>query len=424
MKLLNKILQSNLFKFTSLNSFNVAVKIAIGLVTSKLMAVFVGPSGLALIGNLRSFVASLENIATLGFHNGIVKYVAENKDNKPELQKIISTVFISLFIVAVVLSTVMLVFSDYFFQIIFGNNSEYQFIIKAVAIILPFNVISIVLVSITNGLDKYKKVIYANLITNLVCLLFSMAFIYYFNTIGAMISIVIIPIVLFLVSCFYIRSEIKILQSFNFQYFDFSILKNLGTFSLMVLPPAILSPIFNLQIRNFLIAHEGLEKAGFWEAMTRISNSYLLFMGSLVAVYFYPKLAASVENSEIKKLIWRFYKSILPMFCLGLIFVYLFRFQIIRLLFTTEFLLVSDLFFWQIFGDVFKVAGMILGYYLMAQKRIFNYVFIEIGALVFLYFCSVLCIKSFGVEGVVMAQAFENILYFVVLTIYFRKVIF
>ena len=73
--------------------------------TSKLLAVFVGPSGMALVGNLRNFSTSLESISTLGFQNGIVKYVAENKDDKQQLQKTIATVFISLFVVAIVLSS-------------------------------------------------------------------------------------------------------------------------------------------------------------------------------------------------------------------------------------------------------------------------------------------------------------------------------
>ena len=74
-----------MFKITSLNSFSVALKIGIGLITSKILAIFVGPSGMALVGNLRNFLTSLENISTLGFQNGIVKYTAENEKSKTEI---------------------------------------------------------------------------------------------------------------------------------------------------------------------------------------------------------------------------------------------------------------------------------------------------------------------------------------------------
>jgi PST family polysaccharide transporter len=45
---------------------------------------------MALVG-ISNFMTSLESISTLGFQNGIVKYVAEIKEDKPS-SKILSTV--------------------------------------------------------------------------------------------------------------------------------------------------------------------------------------------------------------------------------------------------------------------------------------------------------------------------------------------
>lgn len=424
MKLIKKITQTNLFKITSLNSFSVLIKIGIGLIISKLLALFVGPSGMALVGNLRNFTTSLESIATLGFQNGIVKYVAENENNKKELEKTISTILICFLAVAFFLSTLIFMFSDYFCYKIFGNHLQYAKVLKVVAIILPWNVISVLLVSIINGLGKYNKVIFATIITNIASVLLSLVLMYYLQTFGAMLSVVIVPVILVIVTFFYLPNDIHIFKRLNFGEYDLKILKKFASFSLMVLPPAILSPIFSLQTRNFLIANVGLEQSGFWEAITRISNLYLLFVGTIVSVYFYPQLIKANETNETKKVIWSFYKFILPVFVIGTILVYFSRFTIIKLLFTDEFLPVSNLFFWQLIGDFFRVCGLILGVLLMAQKRIFHYVFIEVMAILFLYVTSLFCIKTFGIEGVVMAQAFENFIYLLVLGVYFRKYLF
>jgi PST family polysaccharide transporter len=146
-----------------------------------------------------------------------------------------------------------------------------------------------------------------------------------------------------------------------------------------------------------------------------------MFVGTIVSVYFYPKLIKSNNVAEVKKVIWSYYKFILPLFIFGAMLVYFLRFLIIKLIFTEEFLPVSELFFWQLIGDVFKVCGLILGFLLMSQKRVLHFIVIEVSALLFLYFASLLFIKNYGVEGVVMGQALENVLYFVVLGIYFRK---
>lgn len=424
MKFIKKITQTELFKISSLNSLSVLFKIGTGLITSKLLAVFVGPSGMALVGNLRNFIASLEGISTLGFQNGIVKYIAENENNKKELEKIISTVMISFLIVAFFLSTLTFLFSDYLCFKIFGGNLQYAIVIKIVAIILPWNVISLLFLSIINGLGGYNKVIIANIIANVIFVTLSIVLVYYLKTLGAFFSIVIIPVILVIVTSFFLPKGIRIFKRLNFSDYDFKILKTFSTFSLMVLPPTILSPIFNLKIRNFLIANVGLDKSGLWEAITRISNFYLLFIGTMVSVYFYPKLIKAKGIAEIKIIIWSYYKYILPLFIVGGVVVYFSRFLIIKILFTNQFLPVSELFFLQLLSDLFKVCGMILAFFLMAQKRVFHYVFIEVLAIFFLYFASLFCINTFGLEGVLIAQFLENFTYLLVLVLYFKKYLF
>lgn len=417
-------MQTQLFKISSLNSLSVLFKIGTGLITSKLLAVFVGPSGMALVGNLRNFIASIEGISTLGFQNGIVKYIAENENNKKELEKTISTVLISFLVGAFCLSTLIFIFSDYYSNKIFGNYLQYEIVIKIVAIILPWNIISLLFISIINGLGRYNKVIIANIIANVICVLLSIVFIYFFKTFGAFLSIVIVPVVLVFVTSFYLPKEIQIIKRLNFSEYDFNVLKKLSSFSLMVLPPTILSPIFNLKIRNFLIANVGLDTSGLWEAITRISNFYLLFIGTMISVYFYPKLIKTKGVEETKKVIWTYYKFILPLFVVGGFLVYFSRFLIIKILFTNQFLPVSKLFFLQLLSDFFKVCGMILGFFLMAQKKVFHYIFIEVLAIFFLYFASLFCIKTFGIEGVLIAQFLENFAYLLVLLVYFKKYIF
>jgi len=125
LEILKKLAAKELFKVTSLNSISVIFKIGIGLVTSKLLAIFVGPSGMALVGNFRNFISSLESIATLGFQNGIVNYIAQSREDNLKLNKIISTVFTSLFMVSLLLSSGLFLFSEYLCVQIFGTNPNF-----------------------------------------------------------------------------------------------------------------------------------------------------------------------------------------------------------------------------------------------------------------------------------------------------------
>lgn len=419
--MIQKITQTNLFKITSLNSVSVLIKIGIGLVTSKLLAVFVGPSGMALVGNFRNFMAALEGVSTLSFSPGIVKYIGENEDDKKEIEKIISTVLLSFLLIAFFFSILIFFFSDYLSFEIFGNNLKYAIIFKVVAIVLPWNVLSVLFISIINGLGKYKNVIFANIISNIFVLVLSLGLIYQYRTLGALVSIAIIPVILVFVNAYFLPKDLNVFKRLSFKTYDFNIFKNLFTFSLMILPSAILSPFFNLQIRNFLIASEGIESGGLWEAITRIANIYLIFVSTLVSIYFYPKLVKAKQLTETNVVIWRFYKSIFPIFVLCTIIIYFLRFVIVKLLFTTAFLPVTELFFWQLIGDVLKVAGMILGFQLLAKKKMLPYICFELLSFLLLYLFSLFFIKTYGLEGVVIAQAIENFIYLVILIYYFRK---
>jgi O-antigen/teichoic acid export membrane protein len=419
-----KIGQTSLFKITSLNSFSVVLKIGIGLITSKILAVFVGPSGMALVGNLRNFLTSLENISTLGFQNGIVKYTAENEKNKVELQKIITTVFISLSFIAILLGFVLFFTVQYWNTRIFGNNTEYLPVFKVLALALPFYAVSIFFVALINGLGKFQKVIWINIIGNIIGLAVSLFLILQYQTIGALMAIVIAPALLFFVTFYLLQKEINFFQIIKLDLFDFKIIKNLSSYSLMALVSSVLGPFVFLAIRNHIIHDLGIEQAGYWETMTRISSYYLLFISTILTVYFLPKLSKASTNQETKSVFWEFYKFILPVFVLGLIVLYLARFFVVKLLFSKEFLPVTDLFFWQFLGDIFKVCSLILGYQFFAKKLTLAFILTELFSLFILYTASVYYIQIFQIEGVVITYAFQNLSYLIVLAIYFRKSLF
>ncbi|MFE3869105.1 O-antigen translocase [Flavobacterium sp. LS2P90] len=407
-----------------MNSLSVILKIGIGLVTSKLLAVFVGPSGMALVGNLRNFLTSLESISTLGFQNGIIKYTAENGKNENQLKKIIATVFICLLCIAIILSCVLYFFATFWSKEIFGNNFDYAIVFKALALGLPWYAISVFMLSVINGLGQFKKVIWINIIGNAIGLLVSIGMILQYKTLGALLSLVISPGLMFCVTFYFINKEINFFKTIRLHQFDFQIIKNLSSYSLMALVSSVLGPLVFLAIRKNVIEIVGLEEAGFWETITRISTYYMLFVTTILSVYFLPKLAVAKNNLETKKVFWSFYKTILPVFIIGLTVIYFLRFFIVNLLFTNLFLPVTTLFFWQLTGDVLKVASLILGYQFFAKKLTIAFIISELFSLAVLYFSSLYFINEFGIQGIVMAQAFDNFIYLLVLCVYFRKSLF
>jgi PST family polysaccharide transporter len=176
-----------------------------------------------------------------------------------------------------------------------------------------------------------------------------------------------------------------------------------------------------LAIRNYVIQTIGLQEAGYWEAISRISSYYLLFATTILSIYFLPKLSLAKNDYETKLIFLSFYKSILPIFGMGLIIIYFLRFYLVKILFTEEFLPITSLFFWQLIGDVLKIASWILSFNLLAKKNTLVYVLTEFFSLGLTYILSLFFINNFGIEGVMMAHSLTFLCYLIILVIYFRK---
>lgn len=423
MNFFNQILKKELFKVTSLNGISVLIKILVGFVTSKIIAVFVGPSGMALVGNFRNFITAVESIGTLGFQNGIIKYVADYHDKEEKLKAFLGTVTLVILLVVLVLSGIILVAADYWSAQIFGPDFQYQSVFKALAFCLPWYIGSLYMTSVLNGLEAFNKVIKVNIIGNCIGLVLSLILIYHYRDFGALLAIVLAPTLLFLVTVFYLYHQLDYFK-ISFQQFDSKLLKSLSEYSLMALVSAVLGPIVLLSLRNTIIHTISYEAAGYWEALLRISSYYFLFLSTILTVYYLPKLSKSESVEETRSLFWSYFKGIIPVFLVGLILLYFFRDFLIPILFAESFQPVSDLFFWQLTGDAFKALSLILGYQFFAKKLTKAFIITELFSFAVLWFSGNFLLRVYGIEGIVMANTVTYGIYLLTLSWYFRKSLF
>lgn len=418
------ILKKPIVKISSLNGVSVLVRILGGLVTSKAIAEFLGAGGLAILGNLRNFMTYIESFSTLGMQNGIIKYTAENEKEEEKLYTMLGTVFISLFGGMLVLSTVLAFFSDGLSRWVFTGDVQYSWIFKVLAFSMPWYVGSLVFMYILNGLGKYKQVIVLNIYGNIVGLFLSVFLMWQFQTNGALLGIILYQAVFFLISFYSIWKRFNGFAFLKLKYFDFSILRNLFSYSLMTLVGSMLAPFVFLTIRNNLIENYSPDTAGHWEAMNRLSTFYMMFASTMLTVYFLPKLSTSQTIKETKSVFWSYYKSMLPLFAIGLLAIYLLRHFIIRLIFKEDFMPMEELFAWQLLGDFLKVGSLILGYEFFAKKLTKSFLITEIISFSILYFSSTYFMELYGVRGAVMGHALTYFVYWLVLLVYFRKKLF
>lgn len=416
---IKKIIQQPLFKITSLNSVHILLKLIFGFITSKALALFVGANGMAYVGNFRAFLNVLENFSLLGIQNAVVKYVSEYQHDKTKLKSVLATFGMLLLTSSIAISLFLILGADYLSKQIFNHSEIYSFVFYSIAVVFPLYIFSTFCISVVNGFQEYKNVIYIQIISSAIALIFSVFFIYYYSTIGALISLIFAPIFVFFVSLLYLKKHIRFWDVLSIEFFDFKIVKNLSEYVLMALISGVIGSFVLLEIRTDIVAITGLQQAGIYEGLQRISSYYLLFVSSIMAIYFYPKLTET--NSNSKEIVLHYLKTIIPLFTIGLVIIYFLRKLIIQALFSSEFESMESLFLWQLIGDVLKATSLIFGTLLIAKKQTKVFIITEIISLCIMYFSSNLMLHSIGINGIVQAYAFTYLVYLVVLVIYFRK---
>jgi PST family polysaccharide transporter len=323
---LQKYIDNNvLFKVAYLNNATVMTRIIAGILTSKAIAILIGVEGMALIGNLRNFLSAVHATAVLGFYNGLVKYIAEFKENALELSKTISTAYYIGFVSTIIVAFVCFYNADLINNFLFSVNYRYAYVIKVLAVALPFYSLNMFCFAIMNGFSKYKMLLVINIIGQLLGLGITLLLIYQSNIDGALVAAVITPSLLVLMTLVAIMNQRSLVSSIKISNVNLKVLKKFSPFAVMALVTAIAVPLVSIVIRNYIIEVVGIKEAGYWEAMNRISDYYLMFIMSMMSLYFLPRFSEIESKTEFRKEVFNFYKTIVPYFAGGLILIYLLR---------------------------------------------------------------------------------------------------
>lgn len=414
----SKLGKSRLFQVAMLNNTSILIRMATGVITAKLLAIFVGPSGLAMLGNFRNFLASLESLTTMGFNQGIVKMVAENKWNSGYLRSWFFTVFSFLFVVLLSVSIGLYTFHERLAGFVFGSSfsSDFGFLFVVLAISFPLQVFNGVFVAVLNGLGYFNRVIYINILGNLIGFGLTALLLWKWELEGGLIALIIAPALTFIWSFLWVRKRIGV----KWGAWSFNYIKPLFSFSIMAFCSALLLPVTFFYVRSYLIHNAGLEAAGYWEALQRISGFYLMFATTLGSVYFLPKLSIASDASGLRSLIGDYLGKVLPFFVLGLVVFYVWREWLIKLLLDDSFLPVADLLLGQLVGDFLKAFSLIFGIVFYAKKLVLPFIITEVLFYLVFYFATVYFVDVWGLVGVTIAHAVGYFVYALVLVLYFR----
>lgn len=407
------------FSFTGLSTF---IKLITSYITIKVVASVIGPSGIALIGQLNNFTSIFTTLGAGGINNGVVKYVAEYKDDETELQKFLRNGFKITLLFSVFFGGVLVVLASFFSQLILLDQ-QYSYVFHFFGVSLILMSFNNYFLSILNGFKEFKKFVVINIITSIVGLLFTVTLVFLFQLKGALIATVSYQSVILFVTFFFLRESPWFDSIMFWGRLNMDVVKKYLSYSLMALVSAASVPVSQLFVRAYIIKSHSVTSAGYWEGMNRISGLYLLFVTTSFSVYYLPKLSEIKTNILLRNEIIKTYKVITPIIAGSLILIFLLKNLVINILFTKEFYPMKDFFFWQLLGDFFKIMSWILAFVMIAKSMIKYYIITEIVFSALFVGLSILFINYQGVIGVTQSYCLNYFLYFLIMLFLFRKLL-
>jgi PST family polysaccharide transporter len=388
-------------------------------VLTKLFAILLGPSGIAVLGNMKSVMQILMSSASFGMQRGIIRFTSEFREQRHAFQKLLGTLHIIYGSIALVIAVVLFFLSDYLANVILQDD-KYAWLFQILAIIVPFQGFHVLYFSILQGLDNYKKVVWVELVMIFCNLIFVGVSTFKFGLTGALFSVACMPVFYFFISVVFLKSDIP-----NFKIaWSSSTAKNLFLYALMTLFSGIAFPLLFILIRNHISSVLGIDEVGYWEAVNQFSFFYFILLNSVMLMYVLPKITAQTDNVFYRSQVVEYVKKIMPLFAVFLIVLFLLRKYAILVLLSPEFTSIETLFGWQLLGDFFRAMTLIFSIYFHARRLAIPYITIDALLIVLLFTLTTVFVDSYGLIGAVKAHFISYFIYFIVTVFWLRKTLF
>lgn len=388
------------------SSLPILVKALVGIFLLRLFADYLGKDGLGRVSQFQGIALLIYAFLNACFYNHIAQNNWESRHSVIQFRRLLGIITLACFIVGLLLALSARLIS----RLSLGDDSAVN-AIYLLAITCPFTGVFIAYsghVCTNNRLITYN-------VLNAVALLLSCSLIYYLvirhGEQGAFVGFAlyfIFPALLVAPMLLFNRENyINFLPLFSgLKEYPYKLILKVGFVGIFSALNAIGIQLF---LRNELSASEGWSVVGDWQALTKISESYLLLITVPLSTYFLPQISKIKILDDQNKLLNKTLLMGVGITILCGVGVYALWNLLILKIIGFSFAPLKSLLPLQIFGDIFKVITWTFAFASIARLRLRVVLYSEI-IFTLLYVILVMTLVPLeGLRGAIFAYAFSYI---------------
>lgn len=376
----------------------------------KLATMQLGAAGLGIIGQALSCTVIFQNFTSGGVLNYTITTLANTHFSNEHKKNVFGTVALWAALITIVFLALSFVISTPISEYVFLKPEYNWFFILLAAISFTFSMLML-----GNGILSANKDVKALFLSNLGTLLISIFAFYYLVDKYAIIG------ALYGVLAFYlIQGSMFLLFAFKKKYLHINELiplhnkdqiKLLTGFSLLVAVSGVLSNLYLVSIRSYLVSKVGFswDDIGLWQSVVKISDVALSFIAVSIMTSYLPAISQAHDKLQIKKVISDHSKKMIPLILVTCSIIALFAPFILTLIYSADFAKAKTLLRYQMLGDVFKFSTSLFTYFFIARAKIFVLIIYEIICVALLSALSVYFVAHYALNGLLYAHILSSV---------------
>lgn len=398
----------SLRKALSWSAAQTGVRLCLGVASAKISAVYLGPPGIALVGQLVSLLQLLQGAISTAANTAIVSLTAERHSSPARLYELWATalriVWALSFAACGVVAVVSVPLSDWLL-----GDSRYWAALLLCGIAIVIGASESAIASILNGLKQVDLIAKINIGSSVLEVTLFAAMVYFFGLWGGLIGTSAMYVVRILVTVSVAIRTGHVLPNRLKGHFNRLDARAIFHFYPMLLAQAIALPLAQIVVRNLVIDETSLTTAGHLQSAWRLSDMYVGVMTTALGLYFVAHYSGLEVGQERARVLRTTVLQILALAVVAAGSVYALRDLIITLVLTKDFLPMGELLPFHLIGDVLKLAGYPLAMALVAERRSAWYISQAGGGPLIFALATMALLPTFQAQAAPMAYAASHL---------------
>lgn len=389
-----------ILKSSALIGGSSVINIAMGIVRTKAMAMFLGPSGFGLMGLFGSIVDLTASIVGMGINSSGVRQIAESvgTGDKERIARTAAVLRRTSVVLGIIGAVFLVLFSAQIATFTFGTDQQAA-AVALLSLAVLFRLVSAGQGALIQGMRRISDLAKMGVLGALFGMVTSIALVYFLREDGVVPSLVAIAAMSIGTSWWYSRKvqiQPPAMTASQIKEEAATLLK-LG-FAFMASGVFMMGAAY--AVRTMVVRMVGLDAAGLYQSAWTLGGLYVGFILQAMGADFYPRLTAVAKDDvACNRMVNEQAQVSLLLAGPGVLATLTFASVVIALFYSAEFEAAADVLRWICLGTTLQVITWPIGFIIVAKGEQNIFFWAELAWTVVNVGLSWICIRSFGLNG-------------------------